>query len=66
MCWPRLSPIPAAPTRTRFGVVFFAIRGYSGAEGTYNFDPNGDGLHGHNVVHNENGSWVFVEFPFQE
>jgi ABC-type branched-subunit amino acid transport system substrate-binding protein len=41
----------------------------AGAEGTYNFDPNGDGLHGYNVVHNENGSWVFVkhvEFPFQE
>jgi branched-chain amino acid transport system substrate-binding protein len=36
-----------------------AIQGYKGAEGTYNFDKNGDGLHGYNVVKNINGKIVF-------
>lgn len=35
------------------------IKGYEGAEGTYNFDKNGDGLHGYNVVKNNNGTIVF-------
>jgi branched-chain amino acid transport system substrate-binding protein len=55
------------PDKIRTAIL--AIRGYAGAEGPYNFDPNGDGLHGYNVVHNENGSWVFVkhvEFSFQK
>ncbi len=38
-----------------------AIRGYKGAEGEYNFDQNGDGLHGYNVVKNEQGKLVFVD-----
>jgi branched-chain amino acid transport system substrate-binding protein len=37
-----------------------AIKGYAGAEGTYNFDANGDGLHGYNVVKNDNGKVMFV------
>jgi branched-chain amino acid transport system substrate-binding protein len=32
-----------------------AIRDYRGVEGTYNFDANGDGLHGYNIVKNNNG-----------
>ena len=36
-----------------------AVRGYDGAEGTYNFDANGDGLHGYNVVKNDRGKIVF-------
>ncbi len=36
------------------------IKGYALAEGTYNFDQNGDGLHGYNIVKNENGKVVFV------
>ena len=36
-----------------------AIKGYEGAEGTYNFDANGDGLHGYNIVKNNNGTIVF-------
>jgi branched-chain amino acid transport system substrate-binding protein len=36
-----------------------AIQGYQGAEGTYHFDKNGDGLHGYNIVKNENGTIVF-------
>jgi len=38
-----------------------AIKGYKGAEGTYNFDKNGDGLHGYNIVSNEKGKVVFVK-----
>jgi branched-chain amino acid transport system substrate-binding protein len=38
-----------------------AIRGLKGAEGTYNFDKNGDGLHGYNIVKNEKGKIVFVK-----
>ncbi|MBK4735145.1 ABC transporter substrate-binding protein [Noviherbaspirillum pedocola] len=37
------------------------IKGYKGVEGTYTFDKNGDGLHGYNVVKNENGKIVFVK-----
>jgi branched-chain amino acid transport system substrate-binding protein len=45
-----------------------AIKGYKGLEGTYEFDKNGDGLHGYNVVKNEGGKIVFikrVDFPVQ-
>ena len=38
-----------------------AIQGYKGVEGTYNFDKNGDGLHGYNIVKNEKGKIVFVK-----
>jgi branched-chain amino acid transport system substrate-binding protein len=40
-------------------------KGYKGAEGEYNFDEFGDGLHGYNIVHNEKGIIVFdkhIEF----
>ena len=36
-----------------------AIRGHKGAEGEYNFDKNGDGLHGYNIVKNEKGEIKF-------
>jgi branched-chain amino acid transport system substrate-binding protein len=45
-----------------------AIRGHKGVEGTYDFDDNGDGLHGYNVVKNEGGTIKFikrVDFPVQ-
>ncbi|MGA7808598.1 ABC transporter substrate-binding protein [Bradyrhizobium sp.] len=35
-----------------------AVRDYRGVEGTYNFDANGDGLHGYNIVRNNNGNIV--------
>jgi len=41
------------------------IRKFPGAEGEYNFDQNGDGLHGYNIVKNEKGNIVFdkhIEF----
>jgi branched-chain amino acid transport system substrate-binding protein len=41
------------------------LRKFPGAEGEYNFDQNGDGLHGYNVVKNEKGTIVFdkhIEF----
>jgi branched-chain amino acid transport system substrate-binding protein len=36
-----------------------AVKGYVGAEGTYTFDKSGDGLHGYNIVKNNNGTVVF-------
>ncbi|MBV8183544.1 MAG: ABC transporter substrate-binding protein [Hyphomicrobiales bacterium] len=36
-----------------------ATKSHAGAEGTYNFDANGDGLHGYNVVKNDKGNIVF-------
>ncbi len=42
-----------------------ATRGYQGAEGEYNFDSHGDGLHGYNIVRNEKGKIIFdkhIEF----
>ena len=42
-----------------------STRGYKGAEGEYNFDEFGDGLHGYNIVRNDKGIIVFdkhIEF----
>jgi branched-chain amino acid transport system substrate-binding protein len=42
-----------------------AIKKFPGAEGEYNFDKNGDGLHGYNIVKNDKGNIVFdkhIEF----
>jgi branched-chain amino acid transport system substrate-binding protein len=42
-----------------------SIKKFPGAEGEYNFDQNGDGLHGYNIVKNEKGTIVFdkhIEF----
>src|SRR5258708_4250107 len=36
-----------------------ATKKTAGAEGEYNFDPNGDGLHGYNVVSNKKGTIVY-------
>ena len=52
------------PEKLRTAIL--AIKGLDGAEGQYNFDANGDGLHGYNVVRNENGKIVFdkhIDFP---
>jgi branched-chain amino acid transport system substrate-binding protein len=38
-----------------------SVKGYPGAEGTYNFDENGDGLHGYNIVKNDHGKIVFIK-----
>jgi branched-chain amino acid transport system substrate-binding protein len=45
------------PEKLRAAIL--AIQGYQGAEGTYNFDQNGDGLHGYNIVKNNEGTIVF-------
>lgn len=37
------------------------IKDWKGVEGTYNFDDNGDGLRGYNIVKNEAGKVRFVE-----
>jgi branched-chain amino acid transport system substrate-binding protein len=42
-----------------------ATKKMPGAEGEYNFDQNGDGLHGYNIVKNDKGTIVFdkhIEF----
>jgi branched-chain amino acid transport system substrate-binding protein len=42
-----------------------STKAYKGAEGEYNFDQFGDGLHGYNIVRNEKGTVVFekhIEF----
>ena len=38
-----------------------SVNDYAGVEGTYNFDQNGDGLRGYNVVKNDNGKIVFIK-----
>jgi len=38
-----------------------SVKGYAGAEGIYDFDQNGDGLHGYNIVKNDNGKIVFIK-----
>jgi branched-chain amino acid transport system substrate-binding protein len=51
------------PTKVREAIL--ATKKFAGAEGEYNFDQNGDGLHGYNVVKNEKGNIVFdkhIEF----
>ncbi|MFL5301340.1 MAG: ABC transporter substrate-binding protein [Anaeromyxobacteraceae bacterium] len=40
---------------------FQSVKGWKGAEGTYQFDKYGDGLHGYNVVKNEQGKITFVK-----
>jgi branched-chain amino acid transport system substrate-binding protein len=51
------------PDKIRAAIL--ATKGYKGAEGEYNFDQYGDGLHGYNIVRNEKGAIVFdkhIEF----
>ncbi len=42
-----------APSAIRSGILH--IRGYTGVEGLYNFDQNGDGLHQYTIVQNLKG-----------
>ena len=52
------------PAKVRAAIL--ALKGYAGAEGEYNYDPNGDGLHGYNIVRNEGGKIIFdkhIDFP---
>jgi branched-chain amino acid transport system substrate-binding protein len=51
------------PAKIREAIL--ATKKMPGAEGEYNFDQNGDGLHGYNVVRNEKGVIVYdkhIEF----
>jgi len=44
-----------------------AVKGYAGVEGTYNFDANGDGLHGYNILKNDGGTLVMEKrIDFQD
>jgi len=45
-----------------------STRGLKGVEGIYDFEPNGDAVHGYNVVKNEKGKVTFIQridFPAQ-
>jgi len=45
-----------------------STRGLKGVEGIYDFEPNGDAVHGYNVVKNEKGKVAFIQridFPAQ-
>ena len=60
------SVIDGKPEAVRSAIL--AIKGYKGLAGTYEFDQNGDGLHGYNIVKNEGGKIVFikrVDFPVE-
>ena len=51
------------PDKIRTAIL--STKGYRGAEGEYNFDEFGDGLHGYNIVRNDKGVIVFekhIEF----
>ena len=51
------------PAKIRTAIL--ATKKFAGAEGEYNFDQNGDGLHGYNIVKNDKGKIVFdkhIEF----
>lgn len=51
------------PNKIRSAII--AIKGMKGTEGTYNYDENGDGLRGYNVVKNVDGKIVYdkhIEF----
>src|SRR5258708_4820303 len=56
-------PIQEAETPDPSAVraALLATKGLKGVEGTYNFDPNGDGVHGYNVVRNVNGKISFIK-----
>ena len=66
--WPYDAVHVLAEAITRAGSVdpekvrdaLLAVKGYRGVEGVYNFDKNGDGLHGYNIVKNDNGN-IIVE-----
>jgi branched-chain amino acid transport system substrate-binding protein len=45
------------PAKIREAIL--SIKKFAGAEGEYNFDQNGDGLHGYNIVKNEKGTIAF-------
>ena len=47
------------PAKVREAIL--AIKDFPGSEGTYNYDRNGDGLHGYNIVKNENGKIAFLK-----
>jgi branched-chain amino acid transport system substrate-binding protein len=51
--------------RENIRAAILSIKGLKGAEGEYNFDEFGDGLHGYNIVRNDKGTVIFdrhIEF----
>jgi len=65
VCCARQSIRPARLDPNKIRAAVLSTKGYRGAEGEYNFDQFGDGLHGYNIVRNEKGAVVFdkhIEF----
>ena len=63
--YPSVSTRRVRPIQDKIRDAMLSIKGYKGAEGEYNFDQFGDGLHGYNIVRNEKGTIVFdkhIEF----
>ncbi len=58
-CRPNDNAKSLEPQKIREAIL--SVKGYAGAEGTYNFDQNGDGLRGYNIVKNDNGKIVFIK-----
>ena len=47
------------PAKIREAIL--SIKKFAGVEGEFNFDKNGDGLHGYNIVSNNNGKIDYKE-----
>ncbi len=48
------------PAKVRDAII--AIKGYKGTEGVFNYDANGDGLHGYSIEENVKGVTTFVQY----
>ena len=54
-----------APEEIRKAIL--SIQQFKGVEGIYGFDQSGDGLHGYNIVKNEQGKIIFIKrIEFQQ
>ncbi|SFU79763.1 hypothetical protein SAMN05421543_108104 [Alicyclobacillus macrosporangiidus] len=52
--------VMTSPDQIRQGLL--GTHDYHGAEGVYNFDEHGDGLHGYNVVQVKDGKIVEIKY----
>jgi branched-chain amino acid transport system substrate-binding protein len=59
--WKRASETAKGTEPDKIRSAILGICGWKGVEGTYCFDKNGDGLHGYNVVRNENGRITYIK-----
>jgi branched-chain amino acid transport system substrate-binding protein len=50
-----------SPEPQQIREAILSVKGYQGADGIYNFDKNGDRLHGYNAIKNDHGKMVFIK-----